>query len=285
MFARTLLLLALALPAYAGTDWDAALTLVRAKHFAEARPLLEKITAAEPGNAAAWHELGTVWLARHDTMGCEQAVRCFKQASDLQPKNARFLGDYGGASLELASRSRSLSAATSGRDAMEHALQLDPANLDVREGLYQYYLRAPFFIGGSAKKAAAQLDEIRRRDPGRAVALAVLEHADRKDFDGAFSLCDAELVRDPDNYTVLYQYGRTAGISGKNLERGLACLKHALTLTPPSPAAPTYSHIWFRIGVIDQKLGQPAEARAAFRSSLEQDPENRAAKVALERLK
>ena len=54
---------------------------------------------------------------------------------------------------------------------MEKAIQLDPDNLDAREGLFQYYTQAPFFVGGSASKAAAQLEEIRRRDVDRGTAL------------------------------------------------------------------------------------------------------------------
>jgi Tfp pilus assembly protein PilF len=284
MFPRLLLLLLLAVGLRAESDWDSAVALVKAKRYPEARPLLEKIVAAEPTNAAAWHELGRVWGARHDNAACEEAVRCFKHAVDLEPQNATFLGDYGGTSMELASRTRSLSAATSGRDAMLKSLAINPDNLDVREGLFQFYLRAPFFVGGSASKAAAQLEEIRRRDPDRGIVLAVLAKADAKEFDAAFALCDEALAKHPDNYTALYQYGRTASMSGLNLERGLACLRKALTLEQPGPAAPTYSHIWYRIGVIDQKLDRTVDARAAYAASLKSDPTNRQAEAALAKI-
>src|SRR5439155_1976850 len=103
----------------------------------------------------------------------EQAVKWLERATALEPTNTRYLGDYGGASLELASRTRSYSAATRGRDAMEKAVALDPDYVDAREGLYQFYQQAPWPIGSSSK-AAAQLAEIAKRDPDRATVLSVL---------------------------------------------------------------------------------------------------------------
>jgi tetratricopeptide (TPR) repeat protein len=266
-------------------EFMSAMELVRAKRYPEARPLLEKVVANEPKNAVAWYQLGMVWRGRHDTAAYEEAAKCLRTASELEPNNARYLADFGGTLLELANRNRSITAATTGRDAMEKAVTLNPADVDAREGLFQYYLRAPFFVGGSNSKATAQLDEIRRLAPDRAIALSVLSKADAKDYDGAFKLCEAELERHPSNYTALYQYGRTASLSGQNLPRGLECLQKALTIDPPNPASPTHSHIWFRVGDIQQKLGRFDEARAAYKSALEIDPANRLATAALERLK
>jgi tetratricopeptide (TPR) repeat protein len=287
MFLRTALifLASAALLQAESQEFLSALELVRAKRYPEARPLLEKVVAAEPKNAAAWYQLGMVWRGRHDTAAYEEALKCLRTATDLEPTNERYLADFAGTSLDLANRTRSISMATNGRDAMEKAVALNPNDIDAREGLFQYYMRAPFFVGGSNTKAATQLEEIRRRDPNRAIALSVLSKADDKDFDGAFKLCDEELASHPTNYTALYQYGRTASLSGQNLPRGLECLQKALTIEPPNPASPTHSHVWFRIGDIQQKLGHVDEARAAYKSALEIDPSNRLAIAALEKLK
>jgi tetratricopeptide (TPR) repeat protein len=269
----------------ADASFEAAMALVRAKRYPEARESLEQVVAAAPSNAEAWHELGIVWRRRRDTAAYEQAVKCLGRAAELAPANARYLADYGGTSLELADRTRSLSLATRGREAMEKAVALDPDDLDAREGLYQFYSRAPFFVGGSASKAAGQLTAIRQQDPDRAVALEVLAKASDKQYGEAFRLCDEELAKHPDNYTALYQYGRTASVSGQNLPQGLACLKKALTVEPPHPASPTHSHVWYRIADIEQKLGHPTAARAAYESALQLDPGNRQAAAAIEKLK
>ncbi len=265
--------------------FDAAMSLLHANRLPEARDALARLVTKEPRNASAWHELGMIWRARGDTDAYQQAVSCLEKAVELDASNPDFLADYGGASMELASRTRSISAATNGRTAMEKAVELNPDNLDAREGLYQYYLRAPFFVGGSTAKAEKQLEEIRRRDPDRATVLAVIEKTDAKDFPAAFQLCDAVLAKQPDNYTALYQYGRTASISGQSLARGLACLQRALELQPPGPAAPRPTHVWYRIGVIEQKLGRPEEARHAFEMALKLEPTNPQALKAMQALK
>lgn len=268
----------------ADAAFDAAMALVHAKRLPEARAALQQIVTTQPKNAAAWHQLGMIWRARHDTTAYEQAADCLASAVALEPDNPTYLGDYGGTEMELADRTRSISAAITGRDAMQKAETLAPDDLDVREGLFLYYLRAPFFVGGSTAKAQAELQEIRRRNPSRAISLAVLTKANDKDYAGAFALCDQELAAHPDDYTALYQYGRTASVSGQNLERGLACLKKALTLDPPGPTAPAHTYVWGRIGDIQQKLGRTQDAREAYQTALKLDPNNRLASSALEKL-
>lgn len=263
---------------------DAAIALFKSKRFPEARAAFEAITAAEPKNAAACYYLGMTLLRRGDSRALADAVPWLERAAALNPGNADYLADFGGASLRLADRARSLSAATRGRDAMEKSLTINPANLDAREGLYQFYSRAPWPLGSRAK-AAVHLEEIRKLDPARATALVVLAKANAKDYAAAFQLCDEILAARPDDYTALYQYGRTADLSGQNLERGLACLQRSLGLKPPGPASPTPSNIWFRIGCIHEKLQHPGDARAAYESALKLDSGNRQAADALAKLK
>ena len=272
-------------PALGGVETlESAIAFFKAKKYPEARAALERITAAEPKNSAACYYLGQTLLRRGDERALADAVPWLEKAATLDPRNGDYLADYGGASLQLANRSRSLSAATRGRDAMEKSLAINPANLDAREGLFQFYARAPWPIGSSAK-AAAQLEEIRKLDPARATALTVLAKANARDYAAAFQLCEEVLARNPDDYTALYHYGRTADVSGQNLERGLARLQRSLQLKPPGPASPTHSHAWFRIGAIQEKLHHPDEARAAYASALKLDPSNRQASDALAKLK
>lgn len=260
-----------------------AIELFTGRRYPEARVAFEKIVAAEPANAAAHHYLGRTLTARHDLPAIEEGLRHLARAADLEPRNAVYLGIYGGASLQHAGRTNSLVAATRGREAMERALAIDPGYLDAREGLFQFYQRAPWPLGSSAK-AAAQLEEIRRRDPDLATVLSVGTRINAKDYAGAFQLCEEVLARQPDNYTALYHYGRSASISGENLERGLATLLKCLTLGPPTPAAPSHSNVWHRIGNVQERRQRPEDARAAYRAALELDPGNRQAAEALARL-
>jgi tetratricopeptide (TPR) repeat protein len=276
--------LAVAAPASAETPTEAAIALFKAHQYPEARAALEKITSAEPGNAAACYYLGQTLLRRNDPTGLDEAVKWLQKAAELEPTNATYLADYGGASMELSGKTMSIGAATRGRDAMEQSLKLNPDNLDAREGLMQFYQQAPWPFGSSAK-AAVQLEEIRQRDPDRATVISVIAKANAKDYAGAFKLCEDVLAKTPDNYTALYQYGRTASLSGQNLERGLESMKKCLTLPLPGPSSPKPTGAWYRIGVIQEKLGHPAEARAAYEAALKLDAGNKPASDALAKLK
>ncbi len=256
----------------------------QARRFPAAEAAFRRIVAAEPENAAAHHHLGQTLLRRQEPEARAEALRHLARAAELAPKRAAYHLAYGGAELQAAARSRSPLAAARGRDALERALRIDPDNLHAREALFHFHQRAPWPLGRSAA-AAAQLEEIRRRDPDLATILGVGERLEARDYAGAFQRCDAVLASQPDNYVALYHYGRSASISGENLERGLALLQRCLQLTPPTPAAPTHSQVWNRIGCVQERLGRPDVAREAYTRALALDPSNRAAGDALERLR
>ena len=279
-----LLLLSLASHLIAAPEFDAALALFNAKKFPEARAALETIVAAEPKNAAACHYLGRVITLRNDSKALEEGVKWLGQAVELEPRNATYLGVYGGALLNHANRASSLSAATKGREMLEKCLALDPAQLDAREAIFRFYYHAPWPIG-SKSKAATHLAALRKYDANRATILSVLSKVDDKDYAAAFKVCDELIAAEPTNYIALYQYGRTAAISGQNLERGLARLRECLKLAPPTPASPSHSNVWQRIGNLEEKLQHPAEARTAYEAALKLDPNNRQAADALGKLK
>lgn len=266
----------------AGTLEEAA-ALVEAHRYPEALQMLEPLVAAEPTNAAACHYLGRALVARNDSTSLEEGLTWLQRAVNLKPDDARYLGSFGASSLQLASRTNSLSRATQGRDALEKAVSLDAGQLDAREALFLFYQRAPWPLGSRAK-AAVHLEEIRRRNPDLGTVLDVTTKVTAKDFAAAFQQCDAVLARSPENYVALYHYGRTASICGENLSTGLSHLQKCLTLPPPTAASPTHSHVWHRIGVVRERLHEPGEARAAYAEAVRIDPSNRQAAEALARL-
>ena len=277
--------LGLALVATAlASSLDDALQLYQTKRYPEARALLEKILEAEPRNAAAAHRLGLTLRYRGDVNALSDALVWLAKAVELEPTNPIFLGDFGGISLQFAARSRSLSAATKGRDAMIRAIELKPDYLDAREGLMQYYAQAPFLVGGSLPKAYAQAEEIRKRDPRRGVAAFVSLKISEKKYADATAFCEAALKTDPDNYFLLFLIGRIASFSGENAARGLSSLRRCLQLTAP-PDTPSHADVQFRIGLVLEKQNDPAGARAAYESALKLDPHHPSATQALAKLK
>ena len=183
-----------------------------------------------------------------------------------------------------AQKHTSLSSAKRGREALEAALKIDPENLKAREILYNFYTHAPWPIGSSAK-AAAQLEEIRKRSPNRALAISLGPKISAKLFDEAFKVCDEMLAKNEEDTLALFQYGRVAAISGQNLERGIACLHKYIALAPKSSDAPSIANAWGRIGNIEQKRSHAEEARTAYKKALELEPNNKAAAAALASVK
>jgi tetratricopeptide (TPR) repeat protein len=269
---------------HAATPLEDAISLYKGKKYPDAREALEKIVAAEPGNAPACYYLGMTLLRRGDGKAMEDALPWLEKAAKLEPTNALYLADYGGISMSVAGKTRSLSAATKGREAMEKSLTINPDNLDAREGLFRFYTEAPWPIGSSSK-AAVQLEEIRKRDPNRATMISLNAKISAKQFDEAFKLCDELLAKSPDAFFALFQYARIALASGQNLERGLACLQRYIALAVKTPDGPKPAIAWVRIGNIQEKLARPAEARTAYETALQLEPGNRAAAAALASLK
>lgn len=289
MFRLLTLGLAFALCARAETPTESALALFKAKRYPEAQVALEKIIATEPANAAAWHGLGLTLRLSADPARFEDAVKALEKATELDPSNARYLADYGGTSMEFAgrlmatSKIRAIGVATGGRDAMEKSLTMDPDNLDARSGLVQFYMQAPWPFGSNAK-AYAQAEEIRKRDATLGLITLVALKINDKNYDEAFALCEDRLKTQPDDFIALQQLGRTASISGQNLDRGIAVLQKCLTLSPPLKYNITPTGIQFRLGTLFAKKGDVAAARAAFKIALKLDPKNKPASDALAKL-
>jgi cytochrome c-type biogenesis protein CcmH/NrfG len=190
---RLFLLLALAGAVRADPELDRAVQLYAGRRYPEAQAALEQLAAARPQDAAACYYLGMTLRHRGDAQARDAAVVWLERAVKLAPANATYLGDYGGTCLELADQHHSFTLATRGRNAMEQAIALDPDNLDARQGLMQFYARAPWPLGSSGR-ARTQADEILRRDPARGLrAFLVLGRAlekagDRRDARTAYAV-------------------------------------------------------------------------------------------------
>jgi len=276
------LILALSFPPVYAGPLDNAIALYRDKKYPEARAALEKLAAAEPTNAAAAYYYGMTLRLRGDQTAIDDAVPWLAKAVELEPDNATYLADFGGSSMQLAGKTRSLSAANRGRDAMLKAIELNPENLQAREGIMQFYSQAPWPIGSSSK-AYAQAEEIRKRDATRGlIALITLKSSEKK-YAEASALCEEVLRRSPDDFPALYQVGRLASISGDSLDRGLDCLRRCLALTPP-PNQPGHVAAHYRIGVIMEKKADKAAARVAYESALRLDPKFKPALDAVAKL-
>lgn len=261
---------------------EEAAALFRAGEFERARLGLEKIVSEEPNNAAACYHLGMV-MRGGDKRRLGEAARWLRRATELEPRSADYLADYGGTELMIADRDRSLPAALRGRSALEAAVLLDPDDVDTRQLLFEFYLQAPWPLG-SAKRAAEHLEAIRGKKPGLGAALSARLSTNRGDFGKAFQICEGLLAADPDDYTALHEYGWCALSSGQNLQRGIDCLKRAAGLRAPSPASPQPGKLWWLIGELHLKQDRREDAVSAFAQSVAFDPGEQASSARLREL-
>ncbi len=281
--------LALAAPGLAAEDASAlywqAQELMRRQEFAAAVPLLEKCVAADQGNSK-FHQ----WLGR--ALGLQAAQNGITS---------------------------SLLSIRKVKAELEKAIELDPLNLEARQDLAILYRALPGLLGGSNSKAAEQVAFIRRHDPAFAsqldgdflagekkydAALAAynesaklhprpmiqvrisLVHQQRKEWDKAFAALDQALALDAKYPFALYQVGRTAALSGQQLDRGENCLRTYLAMPLREELEnPSLASAHFRLGNILEKKGDSAGARAEYETALRIDPKQKEARAALAKLK
>ncbi len=277
------------LSALAGEDvrdvFRKAQELMRQEQFAAAVPLLEKCVAAEQGNSR-FHQ----WLGR--ALGLQAAQN----------------GIVSGAMSVRRVKAE-----------LEKAIELDPLNLEARQDLAIMYRAAPGFLGGSNAKAAEQVAFIRRHDPALASQLdgdflfadkkydaallayresarlhprpmiqvrISLLHQQKKEWAEAFAALDKALETDANFAFALYQVGRTAALSGQQLERGEKCLRdYIATPVREDLESPSIAAAHFRLGNILEKKGDMTSARSEYETALKIDPKQKLAREALAKLK
>ena len=267
------------------TLYRQAQELMRRQEFAAAVPLLEKCVAADQGNSK-FHQ----WLGR--AVGLQAAQN-------------------GIASSLLSIRKV--------KAELEKAIALDGLNLEARQDLAILYRALPGLLGGSNAKAAEQVAFIRRHDPAFAsqldgdflagekkyeAALAAynesarlhprpmiqvrisLVHQQKKEWDHAFAALDLALALDANYPFALYQVGRTAALSGQQLDRGEKCLRTYLDMPVREELEnPSLASAHFRLGNILEKKSDFAGARAEYETALKIDPKQKEARAALAKLK
>ena len=267
--------------AVTSADADA---LYKTKRYAEARTAYEQVIAAEPGNADAAYRLGDLALMRNAP---EEAATWLEKATALAPKSAEYcraLGDAYGLSAQKAGLFSKLGFARKCQAAYEHAVTLDPGDIEARYALFTFYRQAPSFAGGGADKARAQALEIQKLDDVRGtLALVELSVADHK-FDEAFTSLDEVRRRHPEALLASYQFGRAAAMSGQRLDQGAAALRQYLASTPGEDQPPLWAAHW-RLGQILEKLGDTPGARVEFTAGLQLNPSQPQLVEALQRLK
>ncbi len=274
----------------------------------------EALTKATPKDANAWVMLVR---ARLQARQAEKAVTAGEEAIKLGPGNAQafyWLGNaYGNRIGEVGMLSK-MSIAPKLRDAFEQAVKLDPALIDARTSLIEFYLQAPGVIGGGIDKARAQATAIGKYDQAKGLmaqariathenkpadALKAYEKAyalkpdtaqlrlalimgyqQAKRWKDAYAMVKEWAADEPNKAAPWYQIGRIAAESGQYLPEGEAAL-HAFLALRREPGDPEPKHARYRLGQVLAKAGRKDEARAELKMALKIDPKFKEAKDAL----
>jgi tetratricopeptide (TPR) repeat protein len=292
---------------------DQGVALYNSRKYAEAKAALLPFGEKDP--VAAFH-LGQISMGENED---GKAAEWFERATRMNPKSSIYydwLGRSYGRQAQRANKLRQPFLARRTKSAWETALALDPDNLDVRENLIAYYAQAPGFLGGSKEKAREMVGEITKRNTYRGsiamanlcsgekdeacverevsallkaypdstslyVSAAVL-YASQKKFDKAFDLLDQRQRAKPNEPVILYQIGRTASVSGENLDRGEQALKAYIASPAENGPAPANAH--YRLGLIYEKKGSKDLARREYQNALRLRPKMADAEKALRAL-
>jgi tetratricopeptide (TPR) repeat protein len=280
------------------------------REYNEAKAILQPLGVTD---ATAAFYLGQIAMEQNEP---PQAVDWFEKAVAMNPRNSVYydwLGRAYGVQAQHASKFKQPFLAGKTKSAWEKAVALDPNNLDAREDIILYYLQAPGFMGGSKDKARLMAQEIQKRNayrgavawvricgdakdkpcmerelnllvnsyPDSAVGYSSLAsyYVSEKQYDKAFAVIDGRLKAKPGDPAMLYAYGRTASVTGMNLERGEQALKEYMA--SPIPTGPSIAHAHYRLGLIEEKKGAKDLARREYQAALRLDPGQQEASKAL----
>jgi tetratricopeptide (TPR) repeat protein len=141
--------------------------------------------SASPNDAQAHNLLCRAYFSLGDW---DRGIGDCEKAVALAPDNSQFhlwLGRIYGEKADGSSYVTAAGLARRVRSEFETAVRLNPANVDARSDLAEFYLEAPGLIGGGRDKAEAQASSLATIDPVVAHGVKARIAEKRKDYDAA----------------------------------------------------------------------------------------------------
>lgn len=143
----------------AQTD-STGIRLLNAKKYSEARSYFEQAVKKNKKDAEQWFYLATAQMMEQNLDDAEESV---DEAIDLNENVSKYHLLRGQVLGQQAMTANVLSQgllAPKIKNAFLKASELDPSNVEARMALYNYYVMAPGFMGGSTEKAFEQASAI-----------------------------------------------------------------------------------------------------------------------------
>ncbi|MEH6437366.1 tetratricopeptide repeat protein [Massilia sp. DD77] len=186
-----------------GVLWDARAApvhpitqLVQQKRFPDAARVIAERLAADPGDAPALAGMVDLVVAQDAAGRVPEAKAAAERCVAANPTSSTCAEALGRALEAQASgwMAASLGNTRAQRDAYERAVLLDPTNYRARVSLVRFYLRAPFFLGGSTIRARELALEVNRTDPDLTrLMLALCAHSEERPQDAEEYVLAADL--------------------------------------------------------------------------------------------
>ncbi|MCU0645559.1 MAG: tetratricopeptide repeat protein, partial [bacterium] len=163
-------------------DIATGIQLFEAKKFSEAKQFFASYAKNNSKDPVAAYYQGRLFLRDGNY---DQAIDWLEQATKLDETNSDYhfwLGRAYGVKAQRAGMLKKASAAKNIKKSFERAVELNPANLDARMGLLQFYVFAPGIMGGSKDKARDQAKEISKQNAHQGYLAFGLIHAMNEQF-------------------------------------------------------------------------------------------------------
>lgn len=234
--------------------------------LAEAQAFFTSYLETHPSDANATFYLGRSYFEEDP----KEAGTWFARAIDLNATVSDYhswMGNALGRQAQSAGKLKQARLARRAKKSWDKAVELDPANLDARQSLIQFYLQAPGFMGGSTKKAQEQADAILEYNVRRGHSAWGDVHWHEKAYDEAAQAYRAALDAEPSFRGSYYQLARFYR-SRQQFDKGIAVFYELLALDS------TQANVYYQIGTYHQQAEAYGDALEAFETMLELDSDS-----------
>ncbi len=286
--------------------------LIAQRKYAEAKVFFESAIKTNGKNAEAHYQLARVLLSQGNSDDAEDQI---DEALEINESNAlyhfmrgRILGDR----AQKANIFKQGILAPKVKNAFLRAVELDPALVEARVGLYNYYIMAPGIMGGSDEEALKQANEVVKLNFVRGHILLANFYERKKDLTQAEAEYKKVIDADPkktNGYKALgYFY-----IKQNNFDQAVVQFKKYGELDPKNPDAydsygdalfaeekfdeaiekynfalsldKNFSSSIYQLGACYEKKGMKAKAIETYQWYLTVEPSGRNADAARKKIK
>jgi tetratricopeptide (TPR) repeat protein len=200
----------------------------------------EMTPAAEAEVAALAEEhfrLGIAYLNSPEST--PKAVEHLEKAASLNRGNAEYhfkLAEAYARDFSFANILRKPFLATRVRDELELAVRYNPASIEYREGLIQYYIMAPAILGGSYARAREQANAMSAYDPYFSLLAHANINAEEGDHDRAAALYMRAIAMRPNAWQGYQRFGAYC-LNVQEVDRAVQQFRTYVALRPDTAAS------------------------------------------------